>query len=230
MAIVTMILGESGTGKTASLRHFAPQNTLLIQTIAKPLPFPAADWKILDKTGGSIYVSDNSERIINAMQQSRRDIIVIDDFQYLMANEFMRGVTDEAKGNEAFQKFNRIARHAWDILDQAAQLPEHKRVYILSHSQTDENGKTRIKTVGRLLDEKITLEGMVTTVLRTQAINGNYLFQTHNNGHDTCKSPMGMFEPDLIDNDLAAVDTTICDYYGIEDRAAAVGLALQTKS
>ncbi|EGY53111.1 AAA family ATPase [Neisseria shayeganii] len=214
MAIVTMILGESGTGKSASLRNLKPDNTLLIQAISKPLPFRAAGWKVLDKDGGNIFPCDDSDRIIKAMQRSSRDIIVIDDFQYLMANEFMRGVTDEAKGNEAFQKFNRIARHAWDILDQAAKLPDHKRVYILGHTQTDDSGKTRIKTVGKLLDEKITLEGMVTTVLRTQAINGNYLFQTHNNGNDTCKSPMGMFEPDLIENDLAAVDAVICDYYG----------------
>lgn len=213
MAIVTMVLGESGTGKSASLRNLNPNNTLLIQAVAKPLPFRADGWKLLDKDGGNIYPCDDSGKIIRAMQKSSRDVIVIDDFQYIMANEFMRGVTDDAKGNEAFMKFNRIARHAWDILDQAAKLPTHKRVYVLGHTQTDDSGKTRIKTVGKLLDEKITLEGMVTTVLRTQAVNGNYLFQTHNNGNDTCKSPMGMFEQDLIDNDLAAVDEIICNYY-----------------
>lgn len=216
MSITTLILGESGSGKSASLRNFAPKDTLLIQAIAKPLPFRAPNWRPLSKEeDGNIYVTDNTDIIIKAMQRTSRDIIVIDDFQYIMANEFMRGVTDEAKGNAAFQKFNNIARHAWDVLDQAAKLPRHKRVYILSHTQTDEAGKTRIKTVGKLLDEKITLEGMVTTVLRTQVINGKYMLSTHNSGNDTVKTPMGMFEEDLIDNDLAAIDAVICHYHDI---------------
>lgn len=218
MAIVSMILGESGTGKSASMRNFTPQEVLLIQAIAKPLPFRNGWQNVISPDGtpnpeGCIYHSDQAANIINAMQRTRKDVIVIDDFQYIMANEFMRSVTNDNKGNEAFQRFNRIARNAWDILNEAANLPQHKRVYLLSHTQTDDNGKTRIKTIGRLLDEKITLEGMVTIVLRSQAINGNYVFQTHNSGSDTVKSPMDMFSEDHIPNDLKAVDNTICNFY-----------------
>lgn len=218
MSIATIILGESGTGKTTSLRNLDPAHTLLIQAIQKPLPFKSAHWKPI-KDGGNIYVSDNSQAIVAAMKKTTREIIVIDDFQYQMSNEFMRRVTDKEVGNAAFAKYNEIARSAWDILNAAASLPSNKRVYILSHTQTDELGRIKIKTIGKLLDEKITIEGMVSIVLRTSVVNGNYLFSTKNNGHDTTKTPMGLFDADLIDNDLAAVDSAIFSYYGLQEAA-----------
>jgi hypothetical protein len=149
------------------------------------------------------------------MQRTHKTIIVIDDFQYILANEFMRRVTDNEVGNSAFQKYNEIARSAWDILMGAASLADEKRVYILSHTSTDDFGKTKIKTIGKLLDEKIVMEGLVTIVLKTVVQNGKYLFSTHNSGSDTTKSPLGLFADDLIENDLNAVDRAICDYYGI---------------
>ena len=98
-------------------------------------------------------------------------------------------------------------------------LPDHKRVYILSHTSTDDFGKTKIKTVGKLLDEKIVLEGLVTIVLRTGVQNGKYLFSTQNSGADTVKSPIGLFDDELIDNDLAAADAAIFNYYGLQEAA-----------
>ena len=213
MSVSTMILGESGTGKSTSLRNLDPNHTLLIQTVKKPLPFRSSGWLPATKTGGSIYVSDDSGKIVTAMQRTSKEVIVIDDFQYLLANEFMRRVTDVLTGNAAFAKYNEIARHAWDVLMAASALPETKRVYILSHTSTDEFGKTKIKTIGKLLDEKIVLEGLVTIVLRTVVQNGNYLFSTQNSGNDTTKSPIGLFDDDLIENDLAAVDAAIFQYY-----------------
>lgn len=217
MSIATMILGQSGTGKSASLRNLDPDNTLLIQTISKPLPFKATHWKRhIDKEHpGSIFVSDISKVICEVMRRTSKEIIVIDDFQYLLANEFMRRVTDNEQGNSAFQKYNEIARSAWDVLMTAANLPASKRVYILSHTSTDDFGKTRIKTIGKLLDEKIVLEGMVSIVLRTTVINEQYLLRTRNDGNDTTKSPMGLFADEAIENDLAAVDAAICEYYGL---------------
>lgn len=212
MSIATIILGQSGSGKSTSLRNLDPANTLLIQSIPKPLPFRSANWKPV-KTGGNVYVSDSSVKICNAMNKTSRDIIVIDDFQYTMANAFMRRVTDQEAGASAFQKYNEIAKSAWDILNCASSLPAHKRVYILSHSQTDELGQTKIKTIGKLLDEKITIEGMVSIVMRTEIVNGNYLFSTRNNGHDTTKTPLDLFDEELIENDLAVVDAAICKYY-----------------
>ena len=226
MSVTTFILGESGTGKTASMRNLKPEDTALIQVVRKPLPFKPQGWVVsaeqdeggaLKATGnpGNIYVTDDSAQICAILPKIKKDIIVIDDFQYIMANEFMRGVTTEAKGNEQFMKFNKIARHAWDILQAAANLPDNKRVYILSHTQTDDFGKTKAKTIGKLLDEKITLEGLFTIVLKTEAAGGKYVFHTQNSGSDTVKSPMGLFDVDTVDNDLSAVDNAIRAYYGI---------------
>lgn len=214
MSIATLIIGESGTGKSTSLRNLNPDETLLIQSVRKPLPFKSANWKTIAKgQPGSVYVSDNSAEIVTAMRRTSKSIIVIDDFQYVLANEFMRRVTDHETGNSAFAKYNEIARNAWDILMEASALPDDKRVYILSHTSTDEFGKTKIKTIGKLLDEKIVMEGLVTIVLRTAVINGQYIFTTKNSGADTVKSPMGLFETEHIDNDLAAVDAAIQSYY-----------------
>lgn len=150
------------------------------------------------------------------MRKTDKEVIVIDDFQYVLANEFMRRVTDVETGNAAFAKYNEIARHAWDVLMEASALAPEKRVYILSHTSTDDFGKTKIKTIGKLLDEKIVLEGLVTIVLRTVVANGSYFFSTKNSGSDTVKSPIDLFADDQIENDLQKVDELICEYYGIK--------------
>lgn len=201
MAIVTFILGHSGSGKSYALRNLDPKQTALFNTVGKPLPFR-----------GSIpgMVTDDAARICAALPKIKSPVIIIDDFQYIMANEYMR--RSHEKG---FDKFTDIGRNAWNILNAAASLPPEKRVYILSHTQEDENGRTKIKTIGKLLDEKITPEGMVTIVLKAIVQDGKHHFTTQNSGQDTVKSPAGMFDSLLIDNDLAAVDSAICAYYGI---------------
>lgn len=211
MGITTMILGESGTGKSTSMRNMRPEDVLLIQSIRKPLPFKSAGWKVLSKEGGNIIVSDDASRIINAMQKTVRKTIVIDDFQYIMANEFMRRSQENG-----FSKFTDIGRHAWDILTAANELPDDVRVYILSHTNTDDSGNTRLKTIGKMLDEKIVLEGMVTIVFNTQVHDAKYRFATKNSGSNTVKTPMGLFDDELIDNDLATVDEAIKSYYGVQ--------------
>jgi hypothetical protein len=217
MSITTIIIGESGTGKSTSMRNMNPANTLLIQSVRKPLPFRATTWKRQEAnaTGGNIFVSDSSDRIISLMNRTSRKVIVLDDFQYILANEFMRRSQETG-----FQKFTDIGRHAWDILTAASALPDDVRVYIMAHSQTDDLGNTKLKTIGKLLDEKITVEGMVTIVLRTKVQDGQYRFSTRNSGNDTVKSPMGLFDDELIDNDLQAIDNTICGYYEITQQPA----------
>lgn len=217
MSIATMILGQSGTGKTTSLRNFNPEEVLLIQAVKKPLPFRAAGWRPCTKAdpAGTTLVTDSSIVIVGAMQRTKKQIVVIDDFQYILANEFMRRVLDQETGNAAFAKYNEIARAAWDILMAAGKLDDCTRVYILAHTQQDEAGHVKAKTIGKLLDEKITMEGLLTIVLRTAVINGQYLFSTQNNGMDTVKSPMEMFSTEHIPNDLAAVDQAIREYYNL---------------
>ena len=217
MSIAAMILGQSGTGKTTSLRNLTPEDVLLIQAVKKPLPFRSKKWVPCTKANpaGSILVTDNAQTIVGAMQRTSKPIIIIDDFQYILANEFMRRVLDNETGNAAFAKYNEIARNAWDILMCAGKLADHTRVYILAHTQEDDSGRIKAKTIGKLLDEKITMEGLLTIVMRTAVINGQYLFSTQNNGSDTVKTPMGMFDAEHIPNDLAEVDKAVCDYYQI---------------
>ena len=212
MSYATLILGESGTGKTASLRNLNPKNTLLIQPVRKPLPFRASGWhEALTKgDGGNIVVQSDPKRIVNLMLKAPHEIIVMDDWQYVLASMYM--ATRNVKG---FDKFTEIGGAGFDIALTASQLAPEKRVYVFAHTTTDDFGNVRIKTLGKLLDEKIVVEGLFTTVLRTHVDAGKYFFLTHNNGHDTVKSPMGMFEADQIENDLAEVDRIICNYYGI---------------
>lgn len=214
MAYTTLVIGESGTGKTASLRNLNPDDVLLIQPFDKPLPFESAAWKPISANGGSIYVTDQSAQICKCFSRAisiGKQIVVIDDFQYLMCNEFMRRCNERG-----YDKFTEIARHAWDVLCAAMDANNKLRVYILSHS-TQDDGPVRIKTIGRLLDEKITIEGMVTIVLRTVIDDGAYMFATRNSGNDTVKSPMGMFVDDWVPNDLSMIDKNICDYYHLDE-------------
>lgn len=208
MSIACMILGQSGTGKTTSLRNMNPAETLLIQVISKPLPFRSKDWKPISESGGNIIVTNDSARICAAMSKTSRPVIVVDDLQYLLATEFMNRAHEKG-----YEKFTEMARHYYDVLTCATTLASHKRVYLLSHTDTSESGQVKAKTIGKLLDEKITVEGLVTIVLRTHVINGQYVFSTHNNGQDTVKSPLDLFADDHIPNDLAEIDKAIAAYY-----------------
>lgn len=208
MATVALILGKSGSGKSTSLRNFNPEDVALIQVIGKRLPFKGS-------TAWKSFVTDEYDKIIRACTKTTRKIIVIDDYQYVLANEFMR--RSQERG---YDKFSDIGRHTWDVFEALLKLPEDVRVYILSHTEETDTGQTKMKTIGKMLDDKITLEGMVTIVLRAVVQDGQHFFSTRNNGSDTTKAPMGMFDQDLIDNDLAAVDAAICDYYEIKQQAA----------
>lgn len=199
MGLNILVYGESGTGKTASLRNFPTKDVALVNVAAKVLPFKGK----LDT-----LVSDNYREIKSFLKNTKKKSIVIDDAQYLMANEFMRRATEKG-----YEKFTEIAQNFWDLVQTIRNLPEDVVVYFLMHSDRDSFGNERVKTIGKMLDEKITLEGMFTVVLKTVVQDGKYYFSTKNSGYDTVKSPIGLFNASLIDNDLHAVDKELRNYY-----------------
>lgn len=201
MAIIVMIYGQSGTGKSTSLRNFKPEDVCIVNVSGKPLPF---------RNKHKTFNTDDYMSIDTAIKKAPAKSIVIDDATYLMTNEYMR--TAKVTG---YQKFTDMALNYFTLIKSAAALPDDRIVYFLGHSETDVNGNEKFKTIGKMLDEKVTLEGLFTIVLKTVVQDGKYQFATKNNGQDTVKSPMGLFDEPLIENDLAAVDAAIREYYGI---------------
>lgn len=213
MSIATLVLGEPGSGKSTSLRNMDPAHTLLIQTVRKPLPFRSSGWAEFskDNPSGNIFITDQSSEIINIMRKTKREIIVIDDWNLIMTNEFMR-----RSAETGFAKFSEIGRSAWDVLMAASSLPKNVRVYLMGHVETDESGHIRAKTIGKLISEKCPVESLFSIVMRTAVVNGSYLFHTKNSGSDTCKTPIGLFDSELIENDLSIVDSSVYQYYQIQ--------------
>lgn len=197
-----MIMGQSGSGKSASMRNFEKGEIGIINVSGKSLPF-MSDLVPID--------TDDYERITNVLHKAKVKSIVIDDCQYLMANEFMRN----AKVN-GYQKFTDIGFNFWNLIRTVVALPDDVIVYFMAHTERDADGNEKMKTIGKMLDEKITIEGMFTIVLKTVVQDGHYYFSTQTNGQDTVKTPIGMFVDNLIDNDLKAVDDRIRTFYGIE--------------
>lgn len=217
MSISTLIIGQSGTGKSTSLRNLDPNKVLLLQTIKKPLPFKSVNWKPFDgkEKTGSVYATRDPRAMIAGITKAHefgKSIVIIDDWQYQMAGQFM-----DRSGDKGYDKFTEMAKGMWDVAQAAISSHDDLRVYFLTHSQQDEyGGNVKMKTLGKMLDEKVTVEGLFTTVLRSHVQDGRYYFTTQNDGSDTVKSPMGLFDAIEIDNDLAVIDQKICDYYGIK--------------
>lgn len=205
MAQKILIMGESGTGKTTSLRNCPPDKTAIVNPVAKPLPF-RGKFITLDGETDADKIID----FINLQVKSGKKMIIIDDFQYILSIPYMNRIKEAG-----WDKWNDFGDNYFRIIDACSRLPEDVTVYFLTHSETLDDGTTTIKLIGKLLREKITIEGLFTTVLRTQVIDGKYLFLTQNSGKDTVKSPLGMFENYAIENDLNYVDEKIRNYYGV---------------
>lgn len=204
MGIPIMVLGHSGTGKSTSLRNFKSNEILHINVMSKPLPFKGRF--------AETYNGDDYGEIAKAINKTKCKTIVIDDAQYLMANEFMRRSFEKG-----YDKFTEIGYNFWTLVNSVtADLPYDVIVYFLMHTDQDDNGNEKAKTIGKLLDEKICVEGMTSVVLKTAVKDGTYSFLTQNNGHDTVKSPLGMFDTYEIENDLKKVDTAIREYWELD--------------
>lgn len=201
MAKAILILGESGTGKSCSMRNLDAETTLVINVDGKPLPF---------RNKLKTVACDSAEQIVMILSETKAKTIVIDDSQFIMANEYMRRAKEVG-----YQKFTDIGQHFFSILDAIRKLPDDVFVFFLHHTEIDQWGNTKAKTIGKMLDSVITLESKFTIVLQTTVSNGKYGFMTHNSGTNTVKSPFDMFKDDVIDNDLKMVRDTVEQYYTV---------------
>ena len=208
MAQKVLVLGDSGTGKSASLRNFKPEEILVINAAGKPLPFKNHFETFTPR------FEKMTQDILSAMDKTEKKVIVVDDAQYIMSFQYMRRIKENG-----WDKWNDIQGDFFNIIKACDYMPEDVIVYFLSHLQRDDEGHEKIKTMGKMLDEKITIEGLFTTVLKTSVKDGQYFFLTQNSGLDTVKSPIGMFPSYAIDNDLKYVDTKIRNYYEIGEFA-----------
>jgi len=207
MAIPVLIIGRSGSGKSCSLRNLAPEKVALVNVLGKPLPFRGGQFDQL--------VTDDYDRVFRAITGSRREIVVVDDAGYLMTNMFMRGHSNAGAGNGVFTLYNAIGDKFWSLIELIRKADAGKRVYILMHEEQNDFGNVRPKTIGKMIDEKVCLEGMFTICLRCMVKGGKHVFLTQSDGTDVAKSPIGLFDAEEIDNDLALVDSAICEYYDI---------------
>lgn len=209
MGIAALIIGPSGSGKSASMRNFKENDVRILNVASKPLPFRNANK--LKKADKATY-----GMIRGAITSGQTLSYVIDDAQYLMAFESFDKI-----GEVGYAKFSVMAKNYEEMLRtiQEDTSPD-TIVYVLQHTETDDNGYVKAKTLGKMLDQQLTIEGLFSIVLMSKAENGRYTFVTQSDGTNSCKSPMGMFDSVEIDNDLKMVDDTIREYYGLKKNTA----------
>ena len=208
MAIPVLVIGKSGSGKSSSLRNCVDDpNWNLISVLGKPLPFRGKIPQV---------VSDDYRTVMGSLSKATGKSIVIDDAGYLITNMFMKEHSSTGGGNAVFAFYNKIADHFWNLIEFIRKLPADWIVYVLMHEESNDNGDIKPKTLGKLLDEKVCVEGMFTIVLRSIEEGGKYYFVTQMRDGAVSKSPIGMFEEVKIDNDLKLVDGIIRKYYEIE--------------
>ena len=200
MGIPVLIMGESGSGKSTSLRNFEPEEISILNVAGKPLPFR----KKLPKLNTSDY-----NMIITALSRSEKKSFAIDDSQYLLSFEMFNRAKETG-----YQKFTDMALNLYTLIRFVIEkLPEDKIVYFLHHVEVTAEGRTKAKTVGKMLDEKLTVEGLFSIVLLCQTDGDRHYFVTQSDGSTTAKSPMDLFAEREIDNDLKMVDKAIREYF-----------------
>ena len=220
-----LVIAESGSGKSTSIEKLDPKETFIINVANKPLPFKG--WKkkytlwSKDNPAGNMYDkagAQNIEAAIKYVNEKRPEIknIIVDDFQYMSSFEYF-----DRADEKGYEKFTQIGGHLARIARMPIALREDLFVFFLTHAEegTDVEGKRKFKakTIGKMVDEKLTLEGLFSIVLfgkvkKNKEGEIRYVFETTNNGENTCKSPRGMFSTLEIENDLALVKKAIIDF------------------
>lgn len=215
VGMVVLIYGKSGSGKSRSLKNFAEDEIFLVNVERKALPFRKKFKYTLN--------TDNYTTIREQLAKMPLKVAVIDDAGYLITNTFMRGHSAGRGGSAVFDLYNDIADLFWGLVKFCKdKLPEDVIVYFMMHEDTNDSGETKLKTIGKLLDEKVNIPGMVTVCLRCVSRDGRHYFQTTTDGLDVTKSPEELFDSNEIDNDLKFVTDRIREYYelgGTEENA-----------
>lgn len=209
MGIPVIVYGRSGSGKSRSLMRFGEEEIFLVNVARKPLPFR--------KKFKYVLATDVASKITDKLKKMPVKTAVIDDAGYLMTTAFMRGHALPKGGSSSFDLYNDIADSFWSLMRCVVQdLPEDVVVYVIMHEETSDYGETKLKTIGKLLNEKVCIEGMATICIRCLTDgDGRHFFRTQNSGSDVSKSPEEML-PLEMENDLKAVDDAIRAYYGLD--------------
>lgn len=211
MGIPVILFGKSGTGKSRSLKNFEADEIYFVNVLGKPLPFK----------GGFKYTSttDDVQTIMAGLSKMPTKTAVIDDFGYIMTNLFMAG---HGSGDQ-FKLYNLIADTVWSFLNfvRSSAVPADAIVYMVLHEDVNDDGTNKLRTIGKLLDQKVCIEGMATVVLRSTVKGDKHVFITQSDGNSIAKSPEGMFPAVEIENDLKAVDDAIRVYWNLAPRKEA---------
>lgn len=200
MGIPVLLIGESGSGKSSSLRNFKPNEIGIYNVAGKPLPFRG-------KFPMMATISDPDD-IMNSLRKNALNCYAIDDSQYLMSFKLINKINERG-----YDKYTEIAKDFKELIDTVVKgTSPDTIVYFLHHTEYRDDGHVKAKTSGKMIDNWLTLEGLFSIVIMAVATENKHLFITQNDGTSTCKSPMGMLE-NPMDNDLRAVDSAIREYY-----------------
>lgn len=201
-SVPVLLIGKSGSGKSASLRNFNKDEIAIANVLGKPLPF---------KSDLEAPKVDDYNTILKAIEHTNKKVIVIDDANYLITNEFMN--KSSVKG---FDKYNEMGNNFFNLINGIKNVEGGKTVYLIMHEDTDDEGNVKPKTIGKLLDDKVNIQGMFTICIRSMFDNGNYIFRLKTNGQDCVKTPIGLFEEEQMENDLKLIDEKIREYYELD--------------
>lgn len=198
MAKLVIVIAQSGTGKSSSLRNFKEGEVNVVLCSGKELPF---------RSELSTKVPKNYQDVMAAIESAPAPIVVIDDANYLLSYEEMARVNETG-----YAKFTQMANNMFRVFKAILDKPSDQIFYIMAHAETREDGLLRFKTTGKMLSEKIVLEGLSNIIITTELSDGRFVFRTKTDGTGV-KSPIGMFTEDKMDNDLKEVDKKIREFY-----------------